>query len=139
VLVLLAQLNAANTGLDATASATALSRNADILGIVGRVLNVGLGLLGVITLGIILWAGWRWMTANGNSETVAKAQTMLLHAVAGLLVIFSAAALARFVILQVSVAVQGTTITGVVDEIVIEPETPTLQPASDDPWNVGGP
>lgn len=129
--MLLAKLNAANTGLEATAAATNLSRTTDVLGIVGRVLNVGLGLLGVVVFGIILWAGWEWMTANGNSEKVAKAQTTLLHAIAGMLVIFSAAALARFVILQVSTATspssQATLSSPTVanfNEASINPESP---------------
>jgi len=54
--------------------------------------------LGVIAILIILWGGFRWMTAGGNEEGIAEAKKIITAGIIGLIIIFISFALARFVI-----------------------------------------
>lgn len=68
--------------------------------IVGKILNIVLGLLGIVFFGLVLYAGWLWMTAQGNGEQVEKAQKIILQGAVGILLILSAAAISNFVVNQ---------------------------------------
>jgi len=73
---------------------------AGIMGIV----NVLLGFLGIIAIVIILWGGFRWMTAGGNEEKVGEAKKIITAGIIGLIIIFTAYAIAAFVITQLASA-----------------------------------
>ena len=60
------------------------------------IINVALGLLGVVAVVIILVAGFKWMTAGGNDDKVTEARKMLFAGIIGLAIILSAWAIARF-------------------------------------------
>ncbi len=64
-------------------------------GAIGAVVSIALGFLGIIFFGIILYAGFNWMTAMGNTEKVDKSKDMLTGAIIGLLIILGAYALTR--------------------------------------------
>ncbi len=53
----------------------------------GKVIDVALGFLGVLLLGLFLWGGFLWMTAAGEKEKVAKAQGVLANAIAGIVIV----------------------------------------------------
>lgn len=78
--------------------------NADLITTVTSIINVALGLLGIVAVVIILIAGFKWMTAGGNEETVAESKKRILQGVIGLAIIMSAYAIASYVITQLSVA-----------------------------------
>ena len=44
---------------------------------IGTILNAVLSLVGVIALAVILWGGFRWMTAAGNEDSVGEAKKIL--------------------------------------------------------------
>lgn len=69
----------------------------DPLKIVSVVINTALSLLGVVFLGLIIYAGFRWMTAQGNEEDVTKAKEILIQAVIGLAIVLAAYAISYFV------------------------------------------
>lgn len=85
----------------------ALSDNDDIRIIAARLIRVVLGLLGIIALVIIIAAGFRWMTANGNEEKVTESRKQLTNAVIGLIIILASFAIATFVINQLEFATTG--------------------------------
>ena len=64
----------------------------------GRTIQYLLGLVGTVALVIFIWAGFIWMMAKGNSAQIQKAQHMMVWAVLGLVVIFSAYILVNFVL-----------------------------------------
>ena len=76
--------------------------NRPLLSTIGTIINVFLGFLGVIAIGLILYAGFLWMTAQGNEEKIGKAKRILSGAVIGLVIIFAAFSIAAFVIRQIS-------------------------------------
>ena len=42
-----------------------------------RIINVTLTILGLLVVVLIIFAGFRWMTAGGNEDTVKNAQGIL--------------------------------------------------------------
>jgi hypothetical protein len=69
----------------------------DIRVIVANIIKYALGLLGLITLVMMLYGGFMWMTAGGNEEQIAQAKKILVNAVIGLAIILSAYAIVIFV------------------------------------------
>lgn len=63
-----------------------------------QVINVLLSLLGIICLSLIVYAGFKWMTAGGNDEDIATAKKTLWAAVIGLIIILSAWSITTFVL-----------------------------------------
>lgn len=75
--------------------------------IVARIINFALGLLGVIAVVIILYGGFKWMTAAGNEDQVSEAKKLLGAGVIGLVIILGAWAIATFIIDQIYVTTTG--------------------------------
>ncbi|MDP2737080.1 MAG: pilin [bacterium] len=65
--------------------------------IIQTVISAFLGLLGIIFLVLIIYAGYNWMTAQGEEEKVTKAKDTLTRAIIGLIIITSAYAITYFV------------------------------------------
>lgn len=72
--------------------------NNDIRIMVARVIRIILELLGIISLVIIIYAGFRWMTAGGNEENVESAKKQLINGIIGLVIILVAFSIATFVL-----------------------------------------
>ncbi len=79
----------------------------DVRTTTSNIIRAFMGGLGLLAVGIIIYAGFVWMTAAGNPEKVKLAQRMLTYAAIGLVVIFSAYAIARFVFGALGVDVGG--------------------------------
>lgn len=65
---------------------------------VASIINVALGLLGIVAVVIILIGGFEWMTAGGAEEKTGEAKKRIFAGVIGLAIILSAYAIARFVV-----------------------------------------
>jgi hypothetical protein len=65
-----------------------------------QIIQIGLGIAGAITVLVIIIAGLRFITAQGNPQEVAKARGTLLYAIIGLVIIMSAEAIVSFVLFQ---------------------------------------
>jgi sorbitol-specific phosphotransferase system component IIBC len=70
--------------------------------VLGQVLNVILSLLGVILLILVIYSGFLWMTAQGNSPQVEKAKGILVNAVIGIIILVSSFAISTFVVAQLA-------------------------------------
>lgn len=92
----LAQAPSLDLGLD-YAQATGLA-NTDIRIIVAKIIRAALGLVGIIMIGFIIYAGWMYMTAGGNEEKIEVAKRILKNLVIGLAIILSALGIVQFVI-----------------------------------------
>ncbi|MEK9131229.1 MAG: Ig-like domain-containing protein [Patescibacteria group bacterium] len=98
--------HAQETSLNAVGSAAGFS-STDLMTIIGTVINVFLGLLGVIFLILTIYAGYLWMTSQGNEETVTKAKDILKSAVIGLFICLAAYAITAFIINALLAATSG--------------------------------
>ncbi|MFA6427632.1 MAG: Ig-like domain-containing protein [Candidatus Magasanikbacteria bacterium] len=72
--------------------------NADIRIVVVKIIRVALGLLGIVTVGLIVYAGFVIMLSGGNEERIAYGKKIMINAVIGLVIIFSAFAIVQFVL-----------------------------------------
>lgn len=72
--------------------------NEDIRFTVASIINVALSLIGMVLVVIIIYAGFQWMTAGGNSDAVSDAKGRLMNAIIGLLIVLSAYAITEFVV-----------------------------------------
>ncbi len=79
----------------------------DIRIIIARVIRAALGLLGIILLVIIIYAGYLWMTAGGNDEQIGKAKSIIRNAVIGLVIVLSSYAITQFIISKLLDAIGG--------------------------------
>ena len=70
----------------------------DVNTTIGNIINIVLGFLGVIAVIIVLFGGFKWMTAGGNDDKVGEAKKLLVAGVIGLAIIFSAYAITSFVL-----------------------------------------
>ncbi len=80
------------------AEGTGLSAASDPRIIAARIIRIILGFLGIIAVGLIMYAGWLWMTAEGEADKVEKAKKVLIGAVIGLLICLASFAIASFVL-----------------------------------------
>lgn len=76
---------------------TKISKMGDPATVVGEIINIALSFIGIIFFGLILYAGFTWMTAMGNTEQVTKAKNIIEAAVIGLVLVAGAYAIANFV------------------------------------------
>lgn len=65
--------------------------------IVGIVIQAFLGILGVLFISYLVFAGYAWMTAQGDEEKVTKAKDTIQRAVIGLIVTIAAYAISYWV------------------------------------------
>jgi amino acid transporter len=68
--------------------------------IIATVIQAALSLLAIIFLVIMVFAGYRWMTASGNEESIKKAQESIKRAIIGLVIVILAYAITAFVFNQ---------------------------------------
>lgn len=68
----------------------------DIRTLVGRIIRYFLGLLGIIAVALMMYAGFTIMTAAGNPEKVEKGKKIMINAVIGLVIIISSYAIVAF-------------------------------------------
>lgn len=68
--------------------------------IIGRIINIALSLLGLVFLGLALYAGFKWMTAQGDSKGVDEAKDTLKNAVIGIIITVAAYSLSSFIMSQ---------------------------------------
>lgn len=70
--------------------------------IMAGVVNLVLGVVGVLAILVILYGGYLWLTSLGNEEKITKAKRTLLNGVIGLAIIFSSYVVAQFIVLSIS-------------------------------------
>lgn len=76
----------------------------DVRTTIASIIRVAMGLLGIVAVVIVIFGGFKWMTAGGNEEQVGEAKKWILSGVIGLAIILSAYALANFIISQLYTA-----------------------------------
>lgn len=74
---------------------------------IARIIRAFFGLLGIVAVGLIVWAGFVWMTAGGNEEKVGQAKKMIINATIGLAVILLSFAIASFIVSSLTDATNG--------------------------------
>lgn len=98
----------------------------DVPQIIGYILNVLLGLLGLALVILLVYAGYLYLTSQGNDEQIKKAKGTITNAIIGIAIVASAYAASGFVI-------QALYCATVDDPAACTPGTsPTGAPSADD-------
>jgi len=92
--------------LDTTAGTAGITSSKTLPEVIGSVINVALSLLGLVFLGLALYAGFQWMTAQGDSKVVDGAKDTLKNAVIGMIITVAAYALSTFIMTQLATIAQ---------------------------------
>jgi len=74
--------------------------NSSIALLVGNIVKIFLGVLGVIFVILIIYAGFLWMTDLGDAKKAQKAKDLIKNAVIGIIIIFVSYGLTNFIISQ---------------------------------------
>lgn len=61
------------------------------------IINYFLGLLGLVAVGFLIYAGILMVTAGGNDEQVTKARKVIMYAVVGIVIILLSYTIVTFV------------------------------------------
>jgi type IV secretory pathway VirB2 component (pilin) len=73
-----------------------------------RIINIILGFLGLLTVCFLLYAGFVWMTAAGDSGKTEKAMGIIKTCIIGLVIIFAAWSISYFVITKIDESSGGS-------------------------------
>lgn len=75
--------------------------------LIGGLIRVFLGVLGIVFVVLVVYAGYLWMTSSGEATKVDKAKKLLGQAIIGIVIIVAAYAITGFVLEQVISASTG--------------------------------
>jgi len=92
-----------DTGLTATASQAGLGAAPTPLAVtIGTVISTALGLVGVVFLVLMVYAGFIWMIARGDEAKVEKAKDTIINCIIGIVVIVGAYAITNYIVTQLA-------------------------------------
>jgi len=95
-----------NQGIDTTAQSAGVKSDATLIDLLAMLVQVLLGMLGLVFMILIIYGGVQWMTAAGNEEKVLKAKKLLINSVIGFIIIILSYAIAFFVLMAMQNANQ---------------------------------
>ena len=72
----------------------------DVRDVISGIIKAFLGILGILAVLLVLYGGFKWMTAGGNDEKVGEAKKLIASGIIGLVIILSAYAITNFVLSQ---------------------------------------
>jgi len=75
--------------------------------IIGNIIKVFLSIMGVVFLVLMVYAGYLWMTAQGEEAKIDKSKDTIKAAVIGLIIVVAAYAITNFVVSGL-IAASGT-------------------------------
>lgn len=104
--LVLAQVSG-DLGLSQVEPTLAIATQTDIRVIIARIIQVALGLVGIILVALIVYGGFLYMTSAGDSTKAAKARKVITEAIIGLLIILSSLAITEFIIRSITGALFG--------------------------------
>ena len=94
---LLAQSNSV-TGVNDLANAGVNLGQTDLKQVIANIINIILAFLGTLAVLLFLYAGYLWMTANGEAAKLEKAKKIMVDTAIGLAITLAAYAIASFIL-----------------------------------------
>jgi amino acid transporter len=85
-----------------------ISDSTSVGSVIATIIKTLLGLLGIIFVVLLIYAGFQWMTAEGNEEKVTKAKDTIVRAIIGLVIIIAAYSITYFVFQKLNKAAGGS-------------------------------
>ena len=65
---------------------------------VGTIIGVGLSIMGIIFFVLLIYGGFLWMTARGESGQVEKAKETIIAAITGVVIVVASYSITQFII-----------------------------------------
>ena len=96
-----------NKQTSAFLGASGISNAPSVGGVISTIITIVLGLLAIIFVALLVYAGFLWMTASGNEEQVKKATGLIKNAIIGLIIILAAYSITYFVFNVLRTGVSG--------------------------------
>lgn len=75
--------------------------------IAARIINITMLVLGVLAVGLVVYAGFLWMTSNGEEDKIDQAKKIMRNGVIGLAIVLSAWGIASFILSRLMGATNG--------------------------------
>ena len=91
-------VSTASTGKCAITSQTEQATSADLRDTIRRAINIILGFLGILTVILVLYGGFVWLTAAGSEDNVKKGRDILIWAAIGAIVISIAWTISSYIL-----------------------------------------
>tara|TARA_Y100000031_G_scaffold155089_1_gene204714 strand:- start:526 stop:927 length:402 start_codon:yes stop_codon:yes gene_type:complete len=91
-------LDTAKEAADGSGGFNTNEEEAGVSVIVGKIIQAIISLLGIIFIGLTVYAGFLWMTARGETDQVDKSKKMLTQGVIGMAIVLAAWAITNFVL-----------------------------------------
>lgn len=103
-------LTAIKKGVDATAQGAQLKAggNVTLESAIGNIINSALSLVGIVLFGYMLYGGFKYMTAHGDSAAATKALGIIRNAIIGIAIIAMSYLVTSYVLDELVLS-QGTT------------------------------
>ncbi len=67
------------SNLNTFGSSLGYSNDSNLTGKIAIIINIALGFLGIVGVILIMYSGFKWMTAQGNEDEVTKAKSRQLE------------------------------------------------------------
>jgi uncharacterized membrane protein len=94
-----AAYNADTTGLTASGSQAGLNTAPNQLPVViGTVIKTALGVVGIVFLVLMVYAGYIWMIARGDEAKVEKAKDTIVNCIIGIVIVVGAYAITSYLV-----------------------------------------
>jgi Flp pilus assembly pilin Flp len=71
-----------------------------VASLVQTIINVISWIVGVVSVVMIIWGGFKYITSSGNDSAVTSAKNTILYAIIGLVIVALAQVIVRFVLAQ---------------------------------------
>ena len=97
---------ASSSGLDTTANNAGYSeplKKLDPNQVAAKTVNTILTFLGVIFMGLMIYGGITWMTAEGSEQKVEKAKQIIVTGIVGMIIVLASYAASYFIISYLSI------------------------------------
>ncbi len=95
-----AQTSVSVASLNTVGTQAGIAGSSDLMTIIGRIIYVVLGFVGILLLGLLIYAGFLWMSAGGDAAKLEKAKSYIKNAIIGLIIITSSFAITSFILAQ---------------------------------------
>lgn len=95
-------VKAGDYGLSESASSMGYSESESVTDKISTIISLALSLVGIVFFALALYAGVRWMTAQGEEEHITKARNTLIAAVIGLIIVAASYGISNFIIEQIT-------------------------------------
>ncbi|MDO8669469.1 MAG: hypothetical protein Q7K65_04205 [Candidatus Buchananbacteria bacterium] len=101
------QANVILDGIEDAVRGTDLPSGEIILPVaIGRIIQLLLSFLGVLAVVLIIYAGYMWTTAGGDSAKVTKAKDYIKNAIIGIIIIMASYIITSYVIERITETLQ---------------------------------